>query len=241
MQPIRHRPARRHPPVRPPCDQLVPYRRDMPARKRPAPEDIASARRVLLDGLARDADISPLVTELAALHPRDDTVPRRGVPPRRRGRVGLVQGQPGRSAVLGRTARAVPARNRLPRPAEREAPVRSTGRSSPPRRDRTGPARSGRLVADRRLLAVCPVRGSRLDPRRRQPGGRPGAPGMPGATREPPPPSAITTRSVRHGSGHPMTRRPIITADISCVLGLVASHRAARRWTSGRHGSGQRR
>ena len=44
----------------------------MPARKRPTPEDTTTARRVLLDGLARDADISELVSELAPLHPRDD-------------------------------------------------------------------------------------------------------------------------------------------------------------------------
>ncbi len=34
-----------------------------------------TARRVLLDGLARDADIFELVSELAPLHPRDDTFP----------------------------------------------------------------------------------------------------------------------------------------------------------------------
>ena len=47
----------------------------MPARKRPAPEDTVTARRVLLDGLARDADILELVSELAPLHPRDNTFP----------------------------------------------------------------------------------------------------------------------------------------------------------------------
>jgi hypothetical protein len=47
----------------------------MPARKRPTPEDTVTARRVLLDGLARDADIFELVSELAPLHPRDDTFP----------------------------------------------------------------------------------------------------------------------------------------------------------------------
>ncbi len=54
-----------------------------------------TARRVLLDGLARDADIFELVSELAPLHPRDSTFPRRGVPPPRRGRAELVRGQPG--------------------------------------------------------------------------------------------------------------------------------------------------
>ena len=34
-----------------------------------------TARRVLLDGLARDADIFDLVSELAPLHPRDNTFP----------------------------------------------------------------------------------------------------------------------------------------------------------------------
>ena len=34
-----------------------------------------TARRVLLDGLARDADIFELVGELAPLHPRDNTFP----------------------------------------------------------------------------------------------------------------------------------------------------------------------
>src|ERR1035438_3255848 len=47
----------------------------MPASKRPTPGDAVTARRVLLDGLARDADIFGLESELAPLHPRDDTFP----------------------------------------------------------------------------------------------------------------------------------------------------------------------
>jgi hypothetical protein len=47
----------------------------MPARKRPTPEDAATARRLLLDGLARDADLFQLANDLAVLHPRDDTFP----------------------------------------------------------------------------------------------------------------------------------------------------------------------
>jgi len=54
---------------------VLPYRRDMPARKRPTPEEAVTARRVLLDGLARDADVLELVSELALLHPRDNTFP----------------------------------------------------------------------------------------------------------------------------------------------------------------------
>jgi hypothetical protein len=47
----------------------------MAARKRPTAEDAATARRLLLDGLARDADIPELLSELAPLHPRDNTFP----------------------------------------------------------------------------------------------------------------------------------------------------------------------
>jgi hypothetical protein len=47
----------------------------MPGRKRPTPEDAVTARRILLDGLARDADVWELASELAPLHPRDDTFP----------------------------------------------------------------------------------------------------------------------------------------------------------------------
>ena len=47
----------------------------MAARKRPTPEDAATARHILLDGLARDADIFELLSQLAPLHPRDNTFP----------------------------------------------------------------------------------------------------------------------------------------------------------------------
>ncbi|MGO9668411.1 MAG: hypothetical protein ACLPS1_07505 [Streptosporangiaceae bacterium] len=47
----------------------------MPARKRPAPDDAVTARRILLDGLARDTGIFDLAGELAPLHPRDNTFP----------------------------------------------------------------------------------------------------------------------------------------------------------------------
>jgi hypothetical protein len=47
----------------------------MAARKRPTPEDAATARQILLDGLARDADIFELLSELAPLHPRDNIFP----------------------------------------------------------------------------------------------------------------------------------------------------------------------
>jgi len=47
----------------------------MAARKRPTPEDAATARYILLDGLARDTDIFELLSQLAPLHPRDNTFP----------------------------------------------------------------------------------------------------------------------------------------------------------------------
>src|SRR5260370_38887940 len=47
----------------------------MPASKRPTPEETVTARRALLDGLARDADTFELVSELAPLHPRNNTFP----------------------------------------------------------------------------------------------------------------------------------------------------------------------
>jgi hypothetical protein len=54
---------------------VLAYRRDMPCRKRPTPEDAMTARRALLDGLAHDADIFEVLSGLAPLHPRNDTFP----------------------------------------------------------------------------------------------------------------------------------------------------------------------
>jgi hypothetical protein len=51
------------------------YGLGMSPRKLPTPQDTATARRILLDGLARDADIFELANELAPLHPRDNTFP----------------------------------------------------------------------------------------------------------------------------------------------------------------------
>jgi len=53
---------------------ILPYRPGM-ARKQPTSEDAAAARRVLLDGLARDAQVFELLGELELLHPRNDTFP----------------------------------------------------------------------------------------------------------------------------------------------------------------------
>ncbi len=48
----------------------------MHGRKRPTAEDAVNARRILLSGLARGAELDmPLLGELAPLHPRNDTFP----------------------------------------------------------------------------------------------------------------------------------------------------------------------
>src|SRR5262245_61979117 len=47
----------------------------MAARKRSTPEDAATARQMLLDGLAHGADIFELLSKLAPLHPRSNTFP----------------------------------------------------------------------------------------------------------------------------------------------------------------------
>src|ERR1700733_951701 len=53
----------------------VPYSRDMPATKQPTAQDAATARRILLDGMARDTGVFELAGELAPLHPRHNTFP----------------------------------------------------------------------------------------------------------------------------------------------------------------------
>src|SRR5205809_8098406 len=47
----------------------------MPARNLPTPQDVATARRILLDGLTRESEVSELVGELAPLRPRNNTFP----------------------------------------------------------------------------------------------------------------------------------------------------------------------
>ena len=47
----------------------------MPARKLPTPHDAATARRILLGGLAQGTEVAELVGELAPLHPRNNTFP----------------------------------------------------------------------------------------------------------------------------------------------------------------------
>jgi hypothetical protein len=60
-------------PRRPSID--LAYGLGMPAHKQPTPQDAITARRILLNGLARDTGISELITELAPQHPRHNTFP----------------------------------------------------------------------------------------------------------------------------------------------------------------------
>src|SRR6266516_1840848 len=56
------------------CSRTLPvlaYLLGMPARKRPTADNTVTARRILLDGLTRDADLFDLAGELAPLHPRN--------------------------------------------------------------------------------------------------------------------------------------------------------------------------
>jgi len=97
----------------------------MAARKGPTPEDAVTARRILLDGLARDADISGLMAELAPLHPRNDTFP---------GEIFLRLAADaldwcGASREQPLTLEGIRERYL---PTKQEAPVRHPGRGSPP-------------------------------------------------------------------------------------------------------------
>ncbi len=47
----------------------------MPAPRSPAPEDAATAGRILLTGLAQDAALADLLRDLEPRHPRNNTFP----------------------------------------------------------------------------------------------------------------------------------------------------------------------
>jgi hypothetical protein len=105
------------PPVSRRRSVVLPYGRNLPARKRPASTDTVTARRVLVDGLAATLTLRAGKRACAAA-PAGQHPPRRGVPPPRRGRAGLVPDQPGRPAAPGGTTRAIPYRAHFPRPAK---------------------------------------------------------------------------------------------------------------------------
>ena len=115
---------------------VLSYRRYMPARKRPAPEDAVTARQTLLDGLARDADIFELLSELAPPQPRDNTFPG--------GEVFLHVAADALDWCRASRADPLPLEGLRERflpectfrgMRKQEAPVRGAGRSSPSRRD----------------------------------------------------------------------------------------------------------
>jgi hypothetical protein len=53
----------------------VAYGLDMPANKRPTPQDAATASQILLDGLAHGVDVFEVLNQLVRLHPRNNTFP----------------------------------------------------------------------------------------------------------------------------------------------------------------------
>jgi len=162
----------------------------MAARKRPAPGDTVTARRVLPGGLARRRHLRP-GDQACVPAPAGQHLPRWGVPPPRRGRAGLVPGPAGptrcpcRDQASGSCPGAPSAAGQTPRSGTRRWPQQPS-MAGPTRTCLTRPP-GGRPTTS----GSTPVRGGRPYPRRRQPGGRPGAAGMPGSERAPWPPSAI--------------------------------------------------
>ena len=130
-----------------------------------------TARQTLLDGLARDAWIFERASELAPLHPRDNTFPGEVFLHLAADALGSVRGQPVRPAGLGGTARAVPARVHVPRPGK----IRSSSTRCWPRRpSMAGPNRicwmrspggrpmtSGSTACSRRSATSAPPRAGR--------------------------------------------------------------------------------
>ena len=190
-----------------------------------------TARQTLLDGLARDADIFELVSELAPLHPRDNTFP---------GEVFLHlavdaldwcgASRSGPLALEGLREQFLPEctfRGRQNKKFQYAvlAAAALHGGTEPDLLDEVAWWQTDDFWQHGLFAA-------RLHPRRREPGGRAGASGMPGPGRAPWPPSAITISSGGCGSGHLTAGRPIITAAIvrHVCRGGHTGHEAARRW-----------
>ena len=106
----------------------------------PAPEDTVSARQILLDGLARDAGISGLVSELAPRHPRASAFPGEVFPHLAADALGWCgASRSGPLAVAGLRGQFLPGCTFRGR-RNKEVPVRGAGRGGPAWRDRTGSA-----------------------------------------------------------------------------------------------------
>jgi hypothetical protein len=164
----------------------------MPGKKRPTDEDAATARRALLDGLARDADIFQVLSGLASLHPRNDTFP---------GEVFLHLA--GDALEWCGASRAEP----LPLEGLRERYLPECafrGRQNAKLQYAVLAAAAVHGGTEPDLLEevaywqtddfwqYAMLRDRRLHPRRREPGGRPSPPSMPGPQRAPRPPCSIT-------------------------------------------------
>ena len=159
-----------------------------------------TARQALLDGLARDAGISGLVSELAPLHPRDNTFP---------GEVFLHlaadaldwcgASRSGPLAVEGLREQFLPEctfRGRRNKKFQYVvlAAAALHGGTEPDLLDEVAWWQTDDFWQYGLFAAVG------VHPRRREPGGRAGASGRPGPGRAPWPPSAITTSSGGCGS-----------------------------------------
>jgi hypothetical protein len=188
---------------------VLPYCRDMPVRKRPAPDDAVAARQTLLDGLARDPDIFELLSELAPLHPPGDTFP---------GEVFLYVAADALDWCGASRADPLP----LEGLCERFLPERTfRGRQNTKLQYAVLAAAALHGGTEPDLLAeaawwqagdfwqVRAVRGGRLRSRRRRPGGCAGAPGMRAPGRAPWAPGAIRTSSGHSRSGHVTAGRPM--------------------------------
>ena len=173
----------------------------MPARKRPVPEDAVTARQTLLAGLARDADIFELVSELAPLHPRDNTFP--GEVFRRLAADTLDWCGASRADPLpleGLRERFLPectfrGRQNTKLQYAVLAAAALHGGTEPDLLDEVAWWQADDFWQYALFAAVACVRAA-------EPGGRAGAQGMPGPGRAPWPPSAMTTSSGHSRSGH---------------------------------------
>jgi len=134
--------------------------RDMPVKKRPTPQHAVTASQILLDGLAHDAGIPELLNQLAPLHPRNNTFP--GDVFLRRAADTLDWSGASRAdpvTLEGMRERLLPEcafRGRDTRKLQFAVLAAAAQRGGAPLR--------GRLVADRRLLAVRHVRSGCLHP-----------------------------------------------------------------------------
>ena len=191
-----------------------------------------TARQILLDGLARDAGIFELVSELAPLHPRDNTFPGEvflhlaadaldWCGASRAGPLSLEglreQFLPECTFPAGKTRSS--STRCWPRRPCMAGPNRICWMRSPGGR----PTTSGSTACSRRSATSAPPRA----------GGCAGASGMPGPGRAPWPPSAITSSSGGCGSGHLTAGRPIIRRILSGALVVVVILAAGRTAMAG--------